>query len=48
MEVFHFSGSQDIFNPSLLNLMSLEGPILHPRNTWYYLEFIFDQKLLFH
>ena len=47
MEVFHFYRSHRVFNPPPLDLMPLEGLILHQRNTWYYLGFIFDQKLLF-
>ena len=26
----------------------LEGPILSPKNSWKYLDFIFDRKLTFH
>jgi len=32
-EIFHFSRSCGIFNPSPLNLFSLEGHTLHPKNT---------------
>ena len=32
-EVFHFSRSQGVFNPLLLNLTPLEGPILYSKNT---------------
>ena len=46
-EVFHFSRSQGVFNPLLLNLTPLEGPILYSKNTWCYLGFIFDWKILF-
>ena len=46
-EVFHFSRSNSIFNPSLLDLSILGGPILCPRNIWRYLGFIFDRKLSF-
>ena len=45
--VFHFSRSQGMFNPSPLDLSVLGGPILLPKNTWQYLGFIFDQKLTF-
>jgi len=48
IEVFYFSRTQDIFNPSSLNLLDISGPILKPKNTWKYLDFIFDRKLLFH
>jgi len=47
-EVFHFSRSHGPFNPSPLNLLPLDGPILSPKNSWRYLEFIFDRKLTFH
>jgi len=45
-KVFHFSKSQRVFNP-LLNLTPIGGLILYPKNTWCYLRFIFDWKLLF-
>ena len=32
-EVFHFSRSYGVFNPSLLDLFILEGLILYPRET---------------
>ena len=47
-EIFHFSRSQDIYNPSPLDISPLGGPILCPKNTWKYLGFIFDWKLSFH
>ena len=37
-----------MFNPPPLDLSPLEGPILYPKSSWKYLEFIFDQKLAFH
>ena len=46
-EVFHFSRSHSIFNPLLLNLSTLGGPILQPKNSWTYLGFFFDRKLTF-
>jgi len=46
-EVFHFSRSHRMFNPPLLNLTMLGGSILHPKETWWYLGFIFDRKLNF-
>ena len=46
-EVFHFSRSHGMFNPPPLDLSSIGGPILHPKNTWRYLGFIFDRKLFF-
>ena len=47
-KVFHFSRSYKIFNSSLLNLTPLGGPVLHPKNTWRYFGFFFNQKLSFH
>ena len=47
-EVFHFSRSQGLFNPSPLNLSPLGGPTLTPKSSWKYLGFIFDRKLIFH
>ena len=48
MEVFHFSGSYGVFDPPSLDLSILGGPILCPRETWKYIDFIFNRKLLFH
>ena len=47
MKVFHFSRSHGVFNPPLLNLTTLGGPILHFKETQHYLGFIFDRKLTF-
>ena len=47
-ETFHFNRSYGMFNPLPLNLSPLGGPILHPKNSWKYLGFIFNQKLMFH
>ena len=47
-EVFHFNRSHGSFNPPSLDLSSIGGPILHPKNSWKYLGFIFDQKLMFY
>ena len=47
-EIFHFSCSQGVFNPSPLNLSPIGGPILQPKDLWRYLGFIFDRKLSFH
>ena len=41
-EVFHFNRSHEIFNPPPLNLSSLGGLSLHPKDTWKYLGFFFD------
>ena len=47
MEVFHFSRPHGVFNPPLLDLTTLGGPILHSKETWHYLGFIFNRKLTF-
>ena len=47
-EIFHFNRLHGAFNPSLLNLTPLRGPILCPKNFWKYLGFFFDWKLTFH
>jgi len=47
-KVFYFSRSHGVFYPPLLNLFIIGGLILHPRDTWKYLGFIFDRKLSFH
>ena len=47
-DIFHFNRSQGIFNSPPLNLTPLEETILQPKNTWKYLGFIFDRKLLFY
>ena len=41
-EIFHFNRLHGAFNPSLLNLTPLRGPILCPKNFWKYLGFFFD------
>ena len=46
-DVFHFSRSQGIFNPPPLDLSSIGGPSLLPKETWRYLGFIFNHKLTF-
>ena len=47
-EVFYFSRSQGVFNSPSLDLSPISGPILYPKDSWRYLGFIFDRKLLFH
>ena len=47
-EVFHFNRLHGFFNPSPLNLSSIGGLVLIPKNSWKYLGFIFDKKLSFH
>ena len=46
-EVFHFSRSHGVFNPSPLDLLDIGNPLLIPKDTWRYLGFIFDRKLSF-
>ena len=47
-KIFHFSRSIGLFNPPPLDLSPIGGPILHSKETWKYLGFIFDKKLSFH
>jgi len=47
-KIFHFSRLHRVFNPPPLNLSTIGGPILYPKDTWRYLGFIFDRKLLFY
>jgi len=47
-KMFHFNRSHGMFNPPPLDLSPLGGPILRPKNSWKYLGFIFNQKLIFH
>ena len=47
-EIFHFNRSHREFNPPPLDLSPLGGPVLHPKDSWKYLGFLFDQKLTFH
>ena len=47
-ETFHFNRSHGTFNPPPLDLSSIGGPILCPKDSWKYLGFIFNQKLMFH
>ena len=46
-DVFHFSRAYRMFNPPLLDLSSIGGLVLLPKDTWRYLGFIFDHKLMF-
>jgi len=48
MEVFHFSRIYRVFNSPPLDLTILGGSILHPKEMWHYLGFIFNRKLTFH
>ena len=47
-EVFHFNRLHGIYNPPPLDLSSIGGLSLHPKDTWKYLSFFFDWKLMFH
>jgi len=47
-EVFHFNRSHSFANPSPLDLSSIRGPVLTPKNSWKYLGFIFDRRLSFY
>jgi len=44
-EVFHLFRTYRTFNYPLLDLTILGSPIIHPKETWHYLGFIFDRKL---
>jgi len=47
-EVFHFTRSRGSFNPPPLDISSIGGPILYPKDSWRHLGFIFDRKLSFY
>ena len=47
-EVFHFTRSQNTFNPSPLDISSIGDPILYPKDSWRYLGLIFNRKLMFY
>ena len=47
-ETFYFNRLHEMFNPSPLNLSTIGGPVLCPKDSWKYLRFIFDRKLMFH
>jgi len=46
-EVFHFSRQRGEFNPPPLDLTPIGGSVLHPKDSWQYLGFYFNRKLLF-
>ena len=46
-EVFYFSKFHRVLNPSFLDLSCLGGSVLHSKDTWHYLRFIFNKKLSF-
>ena len=47
-EVFHFNRLHGLFNLPSLDLSSIRGPVLVPKNLWKYLGFIFNRKLSFY
>ena len=47
-EMFHFNRSHGMLNPPPLDLSLIGEPVLHPKNSWKYLGFIFNRKLTFH
>ena len=47
-EVFHFSRSHGLFNLLPLDLLLLDRLILILKNSWKYLDFIFNRKLIFY
>ena len=46
-DIFHFSRLHGTFNPSPLDLTLISGPSLLLKETWKYLDFIFNCKLTF-
>ena len=46
-EVFYFTRLHSLFNSPPLNLSSIGSSILHPKESWRYLGFIFNKKLSF-
>ena len=46
-EIFYFTRSHGEFNSPPLDLSPLGGPVLHPKDSWKYLGFLFNQKLSF-
>ena len=46
-DVFHFTRSHGTYNPPPLDLTPIGGPSLLSKETWRYLDFIFDWKLIF-
>ena len=47
-EVFYFTRLHGSFNLPPLDLSFIGSPMLYPKDTWKYLRFIFDRKLLFY
>jgi len=47
-EIFHFNRLHGFFNPPTLDLSTIGGPTLCPKDSWKYLGFIFNRKLTFH
>ena len=46
-ETFHFNRSHGEFNPPPLDLSPLGGPVFCPKDSWKYLDFLFNWKLTF-
>ena len=46
-EIFHFNRSYGEFNPPPLDLSPLGGPVPRPKESWKYLDFLFNRKLTF-
>ena len=46
-DIFHFSRSHGAFNPPPFDLSPIRGPLLLSKETWKYLDFIFNHKLMF-
>jgi len=47
-EIFHLNRSHGFFHPPPLDLTTIGGPTLCSKDSWKYLEFIFNRKLTFH
>ena len=47
-EVFYFFRLQRVFSSPPLDFSPLDSPILYLKDSWRYLGFIFNRKLLFH
>ena len=47
-EVFHFNRLHSFLDLPPLDLSSIGGPVLVPKNSWKYLRFIFNRKLSFY
>ena len=47
-EVFYCNRLHGVFNPPQLDLSPIGSPTLYPKETWKYLDFIFNRKLTFY